>query len=325
MPELPDVTLYVERLEAHVAGTRLEAVRLRSPFVLRTVDPPLAEVEGRRVLEVRRLGKRIVIGLEADLFIVVHLMIAGRLRLKKRGIAIPANNGLAAFDFEKASLLFTEASTKKRASIHIVGGEAALLEHDRGGLEVMTATLGEFSAALTRSNHTLKRALTDPRILSGIGNAYSDEILFSARLSPFKLTQSLSAEELAHLLHHVRSVLERFTEAMRREIGEGFPDKVTAFREDMFVHGRYRQPCKVCGTSIQRVAYVENEMNYCPKCQNQGRLLADRSLSRLMKKDWPKTVEELEHIRRSGPSPGEKRSPSKARPSTSTSGETDPS
>ncbi|MEO1228085.1 MAG: DNA-formamidopyrimidine glycosylase family protein [Myxococcota bacterium] len=298
MPELPDVTLYVERLSAKVVDRPLEAARVASPFVLRTVQPPLSAVEGKRVTEVRRLGKRIVLRFESDLFLVIHLMVAGRLRWKKKGVAVPKKNGLAAFDFPDGSVLFTEASTKKRASIHVVEGEAGLADHDRGGLEVFGATPKAFGEALRRSNHTLKRALTDPRILSGIGNAYSDEILFSARMSPFKLTQKLTDEEVSHLLEHTRTVLERFTETMRAEIGEGFPDKVTAFRDDMFVHGRYREPCRVCGTKIQRVAYAENEMNYCPTCQNAGRLLADRSLSRLMKKDWPKTVEELEQLRK---------------------------
>ncbi|MEL6186245.1 MAG: DNA-formamidopyrimidine glycosylase family protein [Myxococcota bacterium] len=298
MPELPDVTLYVERLSAKVVDRPLEAARVASPFVLRTVQPPLSAVEGKRVTEVRRLGKRIVLRFESDLFLVIHLMVAGRLRWKKKGVAVPKKNGLAAFDFPDGSVLFTEASTKKRASIHVVEGEAGLADHDRGGLEVFGATPKAFGEALRRSNHTLKRALTDPRILSGIGNAYSDEILFSARMSPFKLTQKLTDEEVSHLLEHTRTVLERFTETMRAEIGEGFPDKVTAFRDDMFVHGRYREPCRVCGTKIQRVAYAENEMNYCPTCQNAGRLLADPSLSRLMKKDWPKTVEELEQLRK---------------------------
>lgn len=300
MPELPDITLYVERLAAKVVDRPLEAARIASPFVLRTVEPPVAAIEGRRVTEIRRLGKRIILGFEDDLFMVIHLMVAGRLRWKKKGVAVPKKNGLAAFDFPDGSLLFTEASTKKRASIHVVAHEAGLAEHDRGGLEVLEATPKEFGEALRRSNHTLKRALTDPRILSGIGNAYSDEILFSAQMSPFKLTQKLSDEEVAHLLEHTRRVLKRFTEAMRKEIGDGFPDKVTAFRDDMFVHGRYREPCRVCETKIQRVAYAENEMNYCPTCQNAGRLLADRSLSRLMKKDWPKTVEELEQARNPG-------------------------
>lgn len=297
MPELPDVTVYTERLAALSVDRPLKRLRVASPFVLRTVEPPLASAEGRTVRGVRRLGKRIVLELEDQLFVVIHLMIAGRLRWKKPGLAIPKKNGLAAFDFETGTLLFTEASTKKRASIHLVAGEAGLAEHDRGGLEVMDASPEAFGEALTRSNHTLKRALTDPRILSGIGNAYSDEILFSARMSPFKLTQSLKPEEIEHLLLHTKQVLTRFTENIRAEVGDGFPDKVTAFREDMFVHGRYREPCKQCDAKVQRVAYAENEMNYCPTCQNAGKLLADRSLSRLMKKDWPKTADELEALR----------------------------
>lgn len=297
VPELPDVTVYAERLAAKTVGQTLEKVRVESPFVLRSVEPPLSAVEGRTVVRVRRLGKRLVLGMEGDLFLVLHLMVAGRLRWKKRGFAVPKKNGLAAFDFPNGTLSFTEASTKKRASLHVVAGEAGLREHDRGGLEVMGASIAEFSAALTQKNHTLKRALTDPRILSGIGNAYSDEILFSAKLSPFKLTQSMSEADFLHLFEHVRAVLERFTNAIRAEVGDGFPDKVTAFRDDMFVHGRYREPCRVCGTKVQRVTYAENEMNYCPTCQNAGKLLADRSLSRLMKKDWPKTADELENLR----------------------------
>jgi formamidopyrimidine-DNA glycosylase len=299
MPELPDVTLYVERLDARVRGRPLEGLRVKSPFLLRTVEPPPAALEGHRVERVFRLGKRIVLSFEDDLHAVIHLMIAGRLRWKKPGAAIPARNGLAAFDFADGSVLFTEASTKKRAALHLVRGEAGLAAHDRGGLEVLSSSFEAFAAALRERNHTLKRALTDPRILSGIGNAYSDEILFAAGLSPFKLTQSASDEDLGKLHRHAREVLTRFTEAMRSEIGDGFPDKVTAFRDDMYVHGRYREPCRVCGTKIQRVAYAENEMNYCPTCQNQGRLLADRSLSRLLKKDWPKTVDELEGLRSS--------------------------
>ena len=300
MPELPDVAVYVERLEALTLGRALQASRIRSPFVLRSVEPPIDALVGQRVEGVRRIGKRIVLEFEDDLFLVIHLMIAGRLRWKKLGAPVPARNGLAAFDFPEGTLLFTEASTKKRASVHVVRGADGLEQHDRGGIEVFEADFERFREALTRSNHTLKRALTDPRILSGIGNAYSDEILFSAGISPFKLTQSLSDEQLRHLFDHTKSVLSRFTDAIRTEVGEGFPDKVTAFRDDMFVHGRFREPCRVCGTKIQRVAYAENEMNYCPTCQNQGRLLADRSLSRLLKKDWPKTVEEMEHIRGGG-------------------------
>ena len=297
MPELPDVTLYVERMNAFLKGITLEAVRLKSPFVLRTVEPALSSVEGEVVNTVQRLGKRIIIRFENDINVVIHLMIAGRLRWKKKGAALPARNGLAAFDFPNGCLVFTEASTKKRASIHVVRGDDGLAEYHRGGLEVLNASPQAFYAALTRNNHTLKRALTDPRILSGIGNAYSDEILFAAKMSPFKLTQKLTFEETTHLLEHVQKVLNQFTETIRAEVGDSFPDKVTAFREDMFVHGRYRELCKLCQTRIQRVTYAENEMNYCPTCQNAGKLLADRSLSRLMKKDWPKTVDELENLR----------------------------
>lgn len=296
MPELPDVEVYRERLAAFTEGEVLRQIRLQSPFVLRTVEPPLDTIQDKKVVGLRRLGKRLVLELEDTLFVVIHLMIAGRLRWKKPNAKQSSKVGLAAFDFDKGCLVFTEASTKKRASIHLVQGEEGLEPHRRGGLEVLSTDLSTFSNTLTLSNHTLKRALTDPRILSGIGNAYSDEILFEAGLSPFKQTQHLEPPELKRLFEATQTVLRRFTEAIRQEVGDGFPDKVTAFREDMMVHGRYREPCKVCGTKVQRVAYAENEMNYCPHCQNQGRLLADRSLSRLMKKDWPKTVEDMEAL-----------------------------
>lgn len=296
MPELPDVTIYVERLEAYTVGQSLERVRLQSSFLLRSVEPPLNSIEGQTVIGVKRLGKRIVFGFENDIFMVLHLMIAGRLRWKKRGAKVPIKSGLAGFDFPKGTLLLTEASTKKRASMHLVEGLSELTSHERGGLEVLDASFDDFKCAITRSNHTLKRALTDPRILSAIGNAYSDEILFAAKMSPFKQTQKLTDLEIRQLHQHTVGVLNRFTEAIRHEVGEKFPDKVTAFRDDMYVHGRYRESCKICGSKIQRVAYAENEMNYCPNCQNAGRLLADRSLSRLMKRDWPKTAEELEQI-----------------------------
>ncbi|MCB9650779.1 MAG: formamidopyrimidine-DNA glycosylase [Deltaproteobacteria bacterium] len=295
MPELPDVTVYVERLQAHLQGSVLRDVRLASPFLLRSVEPPLAAVKDRRVEGFRRLGKRIIFVLEGDHFLVLHLMVAGRLKLEpKPGAKIPGKVGLAAFDFDAHTLLLTEASTKKRASLYAVKGEAGLVAHERGGLEVMQADLQAFTAALTAKNHTLKRALTDPRIFSGIGNAYSDEILFEARLSPLKLTQRLEADEVARLFAATQACLARWTEVLRAEAGDGFPKKVTAFREDMAVHGKYRQPCPVCGTKVQRIAYAENETNYCPTCQNEGRLLKDRSLSRLLKDDWPKTVDELE-------------------------------
>ncbi|MBX2812461.1 MAG: formamidopyrimidine-DNA glycosylase [Myxococcales bacterium] len=297
MPELPDITVYIERLEAYIRGQPLEKLRIHSPFVLRSVSPPVADIEGQRIKRIGRLGKRIVFEFENRLQLVIHLMIAGRLRWKKKGTTIPARNGLAGFDFPDGTLILTEASTKKRASIYILSGPEELKAHDRGGLEVMKASTAAFKNAILAENHTLKRTLTDPRILSAIGNAYSDEILFSAKMSPFKLSHSLSDSEIAHLHQHVVSVLERFTNTIRQEVGNNFPDKVTAFREDMFVHGRHRKPCKVCGSTIQRVNYAESEMNYCATCQNAGKLLADRSLSRLLKKDWPRTVEELEQRR----------------------------
>jgi formamidopyrimidine-DNA glycosylase len=294
MPELPDVVLYIERLEPRIVGNRLEAIRLRSPFLLRTVDPPLAETRGRRVTGLRRIGKRIVLVLEGDLFLVLHLMVAGRLRWRERGAAIPARVGLAAFDFASGTLLLTEAGSKRRAALHLVRGEAALSELDRGGLEPLEADAGAFAEALTRENHTLKRALTDPRILSGIGNAYSDEILHRARLSPLRLTRRLSASEIEALYRATGETLREWIDRLRRETGAGFPDKVSAFREGMAVHGRYRRPCPVCGAQVQRIVYAENETNYCARCQTGGRLLADRALSRLLREDWPRTLEELE-------------------------------
>ena len=298
MPELPDVTVYVEALARRVVGEPLERVRLASPFLLRSVDPPLVAAEGRRVVGVRRLGKRIVLELEGGLFLVLHLMIAGRLRWRGRGpdgpIKVPGKAGLAAFDFPSGTLLLTEAGSKKRASLHVVRGEAGLAEHDPGGLEVLEADLAAFRAALARESHTLKRALTDPHLFSGIGNAYSDEILHRARLSPFKLTGSLTPEESERLYRAAGEVLLEWTERSRREVGEGFPEKVTAFRPGMAVHGRYRQPCPVCGAPVQHILYAENEANYCPRCQTGGKVLADRVLSRLLKDDWPRTLDELE-------------------------------
>ncbi|MEM9554589.1 MAG: DNA-formamidopyrimidine glycosylase family protein [Acidobacteriota bacterium] len=299
MPELPDLVVYIEALERHVLARRLETVRLRSPFLLRSFDPPLSAVEGREVVGLRRLGKRLIFDLEDDLHLVLHLMVAGRLRWRPRPEGaprpkIPGRIGLAAFDFEDGSLMLTEASGKKRASLHVERGAEAVLAHDRGGLEVLEASDAEFREALTRRNHTLKRALTDPRILSGIGNAYSDEILHRARLSPFKQTRHLDAEDAARLLAAIRDVLGEWTERLRAEVGDGFPDKVTAFRPEMAVHGKYREPCPVCGSPVQRIVYAENEANYCPTCQTSGKLLADRALSRLLKKDWPKTLEELD-------------------------------
>ena len=299
MPELPDIVVYLDALAPRVLDQPLERVRLASPFLLRSVAPPLSAAFGRRVVGLRRLGKRIVFALEGDLFLVLHLMIAGRLRWhppKPRGAppAVPKKVGLAAFDFPTGTLLLTEASAKKRASLYLVAGEAGLAAHDRGGLEVLDATPEAFHAALAAETHTLKRALTDPRILSGIGNAYSDEILHRARLSPFKRTTDLTSEESAALLDATTEVLGEWVERLRAETGEGFPEKVTAFRLQMAVHGRYGQPCPVCGTPVQRILYAENEANYCPTCQTGGRLLADRVLSRLMKEDWPRTLEELE-------------------------------
>jgi formamidopyrimidine-DNA glycosylase len=296
MPELPDITVYIEALEKRILGQRLEQVRIASPFLLRTAAPPLSSVEGQRVREIRRLGKRIAIGLENDVWLVLHLMIAGRLHWKKRGAKVSPPRGLAAFDFADGTLLGTEAGSKKRASLHVVSGEAGLSALDPGGLEILTADLAGFARALTSANHTLKRALTDPRLFSGIGNAYSDEILFEARLSPLALTQKLKAEEIERLFHAVRGTLTRWTERLRQESGNSFPEKVTAFREGMAVHGRHKEPCPRCGSKIQRIRYASNETNYCPGCQTGGRLLADRSLSRLLREDWPRTPEELEML-----------------------------
>ena len=294
MPELPDIVLYLESLEPRVVGRRLDGVRLSGPFVLRSVQPAAKELVGKRVEGLRRLGKRIVFDLEDELFVVIHLMVAGRLRWRKRGAALARKRGLAAFDFENGSLLLTEASSKKRASIHFVRGEAELGVHDPGGLEVLDSDLENFRSALTRESHTLKRALTDPHLFSGIGNAYSDEILHRARLSPFRLTRQLEDEEVARLFDSARATLADWIERLRAEVGDGFPEKVTAFRKEMAVHGRYREPCPECGSPVQRIVYAENESNYCATCQTGGRLLADRALSRLLKRDWPRTLEELE-------------------------------
>ena len=297
MPELPDITVYVERIAERVRGSRLEKVRLASPFVLRTVLPPIREAEGKTVLGLSRLGKRIVFELEGDLFLVIHLMVAGRFRWEAKGKAVPGKVGLAAFDFEGGTLILTEASSKKRASIHLVAGRAALGDFDRGGLELDGATEAQFVAAMTRTNHTLKRALTDPSILSGVGNAYSDEILHAARLSPLKQTKQLSDDEWTRLHRAVNAVLARWTEELRMESAQRFPEHVTAFRQAMSVHGRYGKPCTVCGTKVQRIVYADNETNYCPKCQTGGKLLADRSMSRLLRADWPRSVDELEEKR----------------------------
>ena len=294
MPELPDVVVYIEALEKRILGQRLERVRLASPFLLRTVDPPLARAEGQTVRELRRVGKRIAIGFEDDLWLVLHLMIAGRLHWRARGVKVVRPRGLAAFDFPSGSLLLTEAGSQKRASLHVVAGEAGLRSLDPGGLEVLETGLEQFRNALLAGNHTLKRALTDPTSFSGIGNAYSDEILFEARLSPVTLTQRLNPEEVARLYEAVRKILSEWVNRLRGEAGEAFPEKVTAFREGMAVHGRYKQACLRCGAKIQRIRYAANETNYCAVCQTGGKLLADRALSRLMREDWPRTLEELE-------------------------------
>ena len=294
VPELPDIVVYIEALEKRILGQMLEGIRLVSPFLLRTVDPPLTSAPGKRVRELRRVGKRIAIGLDDDLWLVLHLMIAGRLHWQKRGAKVSRPRGLAAFDFPNGTLTWTEAGSQKRASLHVVRGEAGLKAIDPGGLEVLETDLEEFARVLTAENHTLKRALTDPRSFSGIGNAYSDEILFEARLSPLALTQKLSRDEIERLFHAVRATLTRWVDELRAETGDGFPEKVTAFRETMAVHGRYKQPCLRCGANIQRIRYAANETNYCPHCQTNGKLLADRALSRLLREDWPKTPEELE-------------------------------
>jgi formamidopyrimidine-DNA glycosylase len=300
MPELPDVVVYLEAMEARIAGARLERARLATPFLLRSVDPPLGEASGRRVTALRRLGKRIVIGLEGDLFLVLHLMIAGRLHWRPAGDKIPGRIGLAAFDFSSGTLTLTEAGTKRRASLHLVRGEAGLRDHDPGGLEVLEADLPAFRAALARENHTLKRSLTDPGIFSGIGNAYSDEILHRARLSPVKQSRQLTEEEMARLFEATRASLLDWCGRLRAEARGGFPEGVTAFREGMAVHGRYGKPCPVCGSPVQRIVFADNETNYCAVCQTGGRLLADRALSRLLKQDWPRTLEELEERRQAG-------------------------
>jgi formamidopyrimidine-DNA glycosylase len=294
VPELPDIEVYAEALRERVAGAPLEKVRLASPFLLRSADPPISAAEGRRVTAVRRLGKRLVLALHPDLFLVLHLMIAGRLHWKERGAKPPGRAGLAAFDFPSGSLVLTEAGTKRRAALHLVRGEAALAALDRGGLEPLDATPEAFAATLHRENHTLKRALTDPGLFSGIGNAYSDEILHRARLSPVKLTSRLEPAEVERLRAATVAVLEEWTARLRAEAAGGFPEKVTAFREGMAVHGRHRQPCPVCGTLVQRIVRAENEVNYCPRCQTGGQILSDRSLARLLKEDWPRTIDELE-------------------------------
>ncbi len=293
MPEYPDVVVYVESLASRITGTRLERLRLASPFVLRTAVPPIFDAEGRRVLAVRRLGKRITIALDGELFLVLHLMIAGRLRWLERDEKPPARITLALLDFERGTLAFTEAGSKKRASLHLVRGDAGLVQFDMGGLEVAESTPEAFGQRLTRENHTLKRALTDPRLFSGIGNAYSDEILHRAGLSPIAMTSKLDAGEIERLHRAAREVLDEWTARLRAEAGTAFPTGVTAFRPEMAVHGKYGQPCPVCGAPVQRIVYAENETNYCARCQTGGVILADRALSRLLKSSWPRSIDEL--------------------------------
>ena len=294
MPELPDVTVYVERLAALVVGQPIEGIRIASPFVLRTVSPSPKELIGAKVVSVERLGKRIIIGVEGARFIVIHLMIAGRLRWKEPRAKLPGKLALAGFDFPNGTLVFTEASPKKRASLHVVAGRDSLAEFDRGGLDVFTATAKQFGERLTGERHTVKRSLTDPTLFDGIGNAYSDEILWAAKMSPFRMTTALDSGEIKALHNAAKTQLVLWTDRMRAEVGDGFPDKVTAFRPEMAVHGKYGEPCPRCGSKVQRIVYADNEANYCATCQTEGKLLADRSLSRLLKEDWPKTLEELE-------------------------------
>ncbi len=298
MPELPDIAAYISALEPRIMGRRLLRVRLGSPFLLRTAEPPIAGVEGRAVRELRRIGKRIAIGLEGDLWLVLHLMIAGRLHWRGPDAKLAGRNALAAFDFTDGSLVLTEAGSKRRASLHVFRGESNLMSADPGGIDVFSSDLDAFRAALIAENRTLKRALTDPRILSGIGNAYSDEILHAAQLSPIALTRALKPDEWDRLFAATRETLHLWIDRLRDEARSGFPEKVTAFRKDMAVHGRYGEPCPRCGEKVQRIRYADNETNYCPACQTGGKLLADRSLSRLLKSDWPRTLDELEALKR---------------------------
>jgi formamidopyrimidine-DNA glycosylase len=298
MPELPDVAAYISALEPRIVGQTLERVRVASASLLRTVDPPLRSVEGRVVRELRRVGKRIAIGLDGDAWLVLHLMIAGRLHWQPRGAKLPGRRGLAAFDFPNGTLTLTEAGTKRRASLHLVAGEPELYALDPGGIDVFACDLDAFKAALTGEDRTLKRALTDPRIVSGIGNAYSDEILHAARLSPITLTRKLTQQQWERLFAATRATLQQWIDRLRDETGGGFPEHVTAFRNDMAVHGRFGKPCPRCGEPVQRIRYADNETNYCARCQTGGTLLADRSLSRLLKADWPRTLEELDALKR---------------------------
>ena len=294
MPELPDITVYIETLRERILGEEIRAARALNPFVLRTVTPPLGTVVGRRVRTISRLGKRIVIGVDDGLYIVIHLMIAGRLRWREGGKTIGGKLAQAAFEFDRGTLYLTEAGSKRRASIHVVEGAGALAQFDRGGLEVLDADLAEFAARLRSENHTLKRSLTDPRLFSGIGNSYSDEILHRAKMSPLLLTSKLTDEQIATLFDATKATLIDWTKRLRDEAGKTFPEKVTAFREGMAVHGRYKLPCPVCGSPVQRIRYADNETNYCARCQTNGRLLADRAMSRLLKQDWPRSIDEVE-------------------------------
>lgn len=293
MPELPDITVYIEALESRISGETLERTRIAKPFLLRSVDPPMSAAQGKRVIGLRRMGKRIVVELEEDLFLVIHLMIAGRLRWVQAGAKVPGKIGLAAFDFPNGTLILTEAGAKRRASLWLVRGEQSLEQFERGGLEVLECDLAQFTARLTEENHTLKRSLTDPRLFSGIGNAYSDEILHRAKLSPIKHTGRLTEAEIGRLFEATRTTLVEWTNRLRKESKGDFPAKVTAFRDDMAVHGKFRQPCPICGTPVQRIRYADNATNYCPRCQTDGKLLADRALSRLLKQDWPRSIDEL--------------------------------
>lgn len=294
MPELPDIELYLHALRPRIVGHTLERIRIASPFLVRSVDPPIDQAFDKKVIALRRLGKRLIWQLDSDLFLIIHLMIAGRFKWADRGAKVPGKVGLAAFDFDHGTLILTEAGSQRRASLYLVKGEKAVTEHDPGGLEVLTSSAEEFGKALTRENHTLKRALTDPHLLSGIGNAYSDEILHAAKMSPMLLTSKLTPAQIESLHAQTIGVLTKWRDALIAETGEKFPEKVTAFREGMAAHGRYGKPCPLCGTPIQRIQYATNEANYCPTCQTGGKLLADRGLSRLLKDDWPKTLDELE-------------------------------
>jgi formamidopyrimidine-DNA glycosylase len=293
MPELPDITIYIEALESRIVGQTLERIRIPKPFLLRSVDPPLSAANGKQVVGIRRMGKRIVVELGDNLFLVIHLMIAGRLRWVPAGAKVPGKIGLAAFDFSNGTLILTEAGTKRRASLWLVRGEEGLEQFARGGLEVLDATRDEFAERLQRENHTLKRSLTDPRLFSGIGNAYSDEILHRARLSPIRHTTKLTDDEISRLFDATREILLEWAERLRQEAKGEFPTGVTAFRDEMAVHGKFGKPCPVCGTPVQRIRYADNETNYCPRCQTDGRLLADRALSRLLREDWPRSIDEM--------------------------------